>query len=383
MLSGFAEKDTFLIVGLMSGTSHDGVDAALVEIKGTNGSNIEVRVIRHIHVPYDKKLREAVRQAFTGDTELICRLNFTLGEVFSKAALRVIALTGVDPKDIDAVASHGQTICHVPPKGKTCGSTLQIGEPAMIAERTGIITVSGFRTKDMAAGGEGAPLVPLGDYLLFQKSGSVRAVLNVGGIANVTIIRERPEDSIAFDTGPGNALMDEAVRIFSHGKKTFDKNGSIAKRGELNKALLNELINHPYYKRRPPKSTGRELFGTRMAEDIISRSRSMSQEAILSTLAHLTARTIYNSIAPYKPDEVIAAGGGAKNLFLMGILRELLVSKGIALNNIGEYGIDAEAREAVCFAILGMRTLKGMPGNLPSATGAAREVILGNITLPR
>lgn len=382
MISGFAGKDVFLVVGLMSGTSHDGVDAALVEIKGTNGSRIEVRVVRHIHVPYDNKLRASIRQAFTGDTELICRLNFMLGEVFSKAALKVIALAGADAKDIDCIASHGQTICHVPPKGKTGGSTLQIGEPAVIAERTGIITVSGFRTKDMAAGGEGAPLVPLADYLLFKKSGSTRAVLNIGGMANVTIIREMPEGTVAFDTGPGNSLMDEAVRIFSNGEKTFDKNGSMAKRGRLNETLLSELLAHPYYKRRPPKSTGRELFGTRMAEDIISRSRSMPQEDILSTLAHLTATTIYKSVATYKPDEVIAAGGGTKNLFLMSLLRELLLTKGIALRNIGEYGIDAEAREAVCFAILGMRALKCLPGNLPSATGAVHEVILGTITMP-
>ncbi|MBF0567890.1 MAG: anhydro-N-acetylmuramic acid kinase [Nitrospirae bacterium] len=381
MLSGFSDKDAFLIVGLMSGTSHDGVDAALVEIKDTDSSHIKVRVIRHLHMPYDKKLRDAVRQAFTGDTQHICRLNFTLGEVFSKAALKVMALAGVDPKDIDCIASHGQTICHVPPNGKGGGSTLQIGESAVIAERTGIVTVSGFRTKDMAAGGEGAPLVPLADYLLFKKSGSTRAVLNIGGIANVTIIGERQQDTIAFDTGPGNALMDEAVRIFSNGKQTFDKNGSMAKKGRLNETLLTELLSHPYYKRRPPKSTGRELFGTRMAEDIVARWSSLPPEDILSTLAHLTARTIFKSITPYKPDELIAAGGGSKNLFLMGLLRELL--RGIELRNIGEYGIEAEAREAVCFAILGMRTLRCMPGNLPSATGAAREVVLGKITLPR
>ncbi|KWT88353.1 anhydro-N-acetylmuramic acid kinase [Candidatus Magnetominusculus xianensis] len=380
MLSEFAKKDCFQIVGLMSGTSHDGVDAAVVEIKA--GNPIELKVIKHIHIPYDRTLRDAIRHAFAGDTEHICRLNFTLGEVFSRAALKVIALAGVNTKDIDCIASHGQTICHVPPKSgrKHSGSTLQIGESAVIAQRTGIITVSGFRTKDMAAGGEGAPLVPLADYLLFKKSGATRAVLNIGGMANVTILRERPQDTIAFDTGPGNSLMDEVVRHFSHGKKTFDKNGSMAKKGRLNEDFLHELLAHPYYKRRPPKSTGRELFGTRMAEDIISRCRHLPHWDILSTLAHLTARSIAKSIAPYKPDELIAAGGGSKNPFLMDILRELL--QGVRLSNISEYGIDAEAKEAVCFAILGMRTLKRMPGNLPSATGAEREVILGEITLP-
>ncbi|MBF0320654.1 MAG: anhydro-N-acetylmuramic acid kinase, partial [Nitrospirae bacterium] len=215
MLSKFIEKDVFRIVGLMSGTSHDGVDAALAEITNIDGSHVKARVIKHIHIPYSRKLQEDIRRAFSGDTRHICGLNFALGEVFAKAAIKV--LSGANPVDIDAIASHGQTIWHIPPRGKTPGSTLQIGESAVIAERTGILTISDFRTRDMAAGGEGAPLVPLADYLLFRKSGSVRAVLNIGGIANVAILREHPEETVAFDTGPGNALMDEAIRIFTNG----------------------------------------------------------------------------------------------------------------------------------------------------------------------
>ncbi|MCG6553432.1 MAG: anhydro-N-acetylmuramic acid kinase [Candidatus Magnetominusculus sp. LBB02] len=383
MLSRFAHKDTFTIIGLISGTSHDGVNAALVEIKDISADSIKVNIIKHINVPYDKRLREMIRQSFTGDTELICRLNFTLGEAFAKAAMKVTALAGVDTKDIDAIASHGQTVCHVPPRAKRGGSTLQIGDPAVIAWRTGIVTVSGFRTKDMAAGGQGAPLVPLGDYLLFRKQGKTRVVLNIGGIANLTIVRQKANETAAFDTGPGNSLMDEAIRLFTNGKKTFDKDGHMAKRGRLNEAMLKELLSNPYYRKRPPKSTGRELFGAAMTQEIIARYGSLPPEDIMSTLAHLTVRTIVESSAPYKPDELIAAGGGAKSPYLMGLLRQKLNSRGIELMDIGEYGIDAEAREAVCFAVMGMRTLKGLPGNLPSATGAQHQVILGNITLPR
>ncbi|MBF0517742.1 MAG: anhydro-N-acetylmuramic acid kinase, partial [Nitrospirae bacterium] len=197
-----------------------------------------------------------------------------------------------------------------------------------------------------------------------------------------TILGDRLEVTRAVDSGPGKALINEAISPSSNRKKTYDKRGAAAKRGTLNKDLVRELLSHSYFRRRAPKSTGREHFGSRMAEDIIARCHDLPQEDILSTLTHLTATTIVKSIAAYKPVQLIAAGGGSKILFLMGILRELLLSKGVELRNVGEYGIDAEAREAVCFAILGMRTLKRMPGNLPSATGAARQVILGSISLP-
>src|SRR3990172_5389726 len=252
------------IIGLMSGTSHDGVDAALVEINGTldqvschpelgSGSQNQeilkqvqndiriVRLIHHLHIPYRKPLRDEIRQAFNGSTELICRLNFKLGEVFAGAVISLLKAAEVRPEDIDAIASHGQTLYHIPPvspppfsKGgrgglRTPGSTLQTGEAAVIAERTGILTISDFRTADMAAGGQGAPLLPLADYLLFKKPGQVRAILNIGGIANVTIVRERIEDTTAFDIGPGNSLIDEAMKLYSKGKRSYDRNGSFAR----------------------------------------------------------------------------------------------------------------------------------------------------------
>lgn len=393
------------IIGLMSGTSHDGVDVALVEIhlsaKGTDLKSVPLmfQLVKHLHIPYRKPLRDEIRRAFAGNTERICRLNFRLGGVFADAVSSLLRETGYRPRDIHAVASHGQTICHIPPSGKRSGSTLQIGEASVIADRTGILTLSDFRTADMAAGGQGAPLVPLADYLLFRKPGRVRAVVNIGGIANVTIIKETLEETVAFDTGPGNSLIDETMRFCSGGKKSFDRNGDSARSGKPVENLLKELLSHPYFKKRPPKSTGRETFGAGMIQDIFSKSSALKKGTdlflsnknksvpflvrdILATLTHLTAVTLYNAIIKFKPDEVILTGGGVKNRFLVDLIRQKFEKKGIAVNDISDYGIPPQAKEAVSFAILGYQTLNERPGNLPSATGARHSVILGKISLP-
>lgn len=374
----------------MSGTSHDGVDAALVEIRPENENpppikgegRGRVNLIKHLHLSYRKSLKDEIRHAFHGNTELICRLNFRLGEVFADAISSLLKETGYRPQDIHAVASHGQTICHIPPSGKRSGSTLQIGEASVIADRTGILTLSDFRTADMAAGGQGAPLVPLADYLLFRKPGQVRAVLNIGGIANVTIIKETLEKTIAFDTGPGNSLIDEAMRFCSAGKKSFDRNGDFARSGKPVEKLLKELLSHPYFKKGPPKSTGRETFGAEMIQDIFFKSSPFVARDIVATLTHLTAVTIYNAIIKFEPDEVILTGGGVKNRFLVDLIRQKFEKKGIAVNDISAYGIPSQAKEAISFAILGYQTLNGRPGNLPSATGARHSVVLGKINLP-
>src|SRR3989304_2117504 len=353
------------IIGLMSGTSHDGVDAALVEIRpsairidkpltdhqlaGENkASGIPaVKFIKHIHVHYPESLREEIRIAFTGTTEHICRLNFKLGEVFARTVLLLLKSTGLKPEDITAIASHGQTIYHIPPSGKKGGSTLQISEASVIAERTGIITISDFRTADMAAGGQGAPLVPLADYIIFKKSGRVRSILNIGGIANVTIIKKKMDDTIAFDTGPGNSLIDEVMRILFKGEKLYDKDGSFARSGRPVKGLLDELLTHPYFRKRPPK------------------------------LTELTSITVYNAIIKFRPDEVILTGGGSKNKFLAGLITDKFKKNKVAVNNISIYGIPPQAKEAVSFAILGYQTLNRRPGNITSATGARHKAILG------
>ncbi|MDD5435114.1 MAG: anhydro-N-acetylmuramic acid kinase [Nitrospira sp.] len=400
------KKKVMRIIGLMSGTSHDGVDAALVEIthasnppvspfskggrrpleyppfdKGEAGG-LSVSLIHHLHIKYPDFLRADIRNAFNGNTELICRLNFRLGEIFAKAVSALLKKTGFNSGDIDAVASHGQTIFHIPPTGRRMGSTIQIGEASVIAERTGILTISDFRTADMAAGGHGAPLVPMADYLLFTKKGAVRAVLNIGGMANVTIVREKIDDTVAFDTGPGNALIDEAIRIWSKGRLTFDKGGHFARSGKPVRRLLSELLSHNYFKKKPPKSTGRETFGTMMAEDIFKRYRRCEPQDIISTLTHLTAITMYDAVIKFHPDEVILTGGGVKNGFLMDILSEKFRGNGISMNEISVYGIPPQAKEALSFAILGCRTLNRLHGNLPSATGARNKVILGKITMP-
>lgn len=377
------------IVGLMSGTSHDGVDSALVEIDSPSEEpdNIHVRLINHVHISYPASLRNEIRQAFSGDTGLLCRLNFRLGEVFAHTVLALLERSGLRPCDIDAVASHGQTVYHIPPvrksrKGRITGSTFQIGEGAVIAELTGILTITDFRTADMAAGGNGAPLVPLTDYLLFRKPGEVIAILNIGGIANVTIVKERKEDTVAYDIGPGNALIDEAILYVSRGKKSFDKNGDLARSGKVADILLHELKKHPYLRKRPPKSTGRESFGAEMVRDIFRRYRNLPHQDIVATLTYFTATVIHKEIVKYKPYELIISGGGVFNRYLVETIEKMLGPEGIKVSSIEAYGFHPQAKEAVSFAILGYRTLNHLPGNIPAVTGASREVILGKISRP-
>jgi len=367
----------------MSGTSHDGADAALVEVYPETGSDphdLRIRVVSHTHLPYRKDLRMEIAQAFDGNTERICRLNYVLGEVFARAALTLLKQAGLPSSEIDAIASHGQTIYHIPPAPRRGGSTLQIGEAAVIAERTGILTISDFRARDIAAGGQGAPLVPLADYLLFRREGRKRAVLNIGGMANVTIVSEGRDETVAFDTGPGNALIDETVRLFGLGTYPYDRNGSFARSGTLSKKLLATLLSHPFFRKAPPKSTGRETFGTEYVRDLVKKNGTVESKDILCTLTHLTAVSIFRAIRPFTPDEIIVTGGGVKNRFLMMLLEELF--RGVSVRSVADYGIPIEAKEAVSFAILGYETLKRRPGNIPRATGAAHNVILGKITLP-
>ncbi|MBI4686631.1 MAG: anhydro-N-acetylmuramic acid kinase [Nitrospirae bacterium] len=380
------QKRSRLILGLMSGTSHDGVDAVVAQIS-IKGRGSEVRGLYHYHLPFSGALREKISNAFLGNTENICRLNFELGEVFAEASLRCLEKAGLKPARIDAIASHGQTIYHIPPKNKVGGSTLQIGEASVIAERTGILVVSDFRTRDMAAAGHGAPLVPLADYILFNEKGKTKSVQNIGGIANLTVVPERIEDIMAFDTGPGMSLIDEAIRLFTNGRLRFDLNGRMAERGAPVKALLDELMRHPFLRNRPPKSTGRETFGRQMAGDIIkrySKRKNIMPEDIVSTLTMFTALSIKSAyeefvLPRFKVSEIILSGGGCKNAFLVRLLKEHLSP--IKFTYIDDYGIPYQAKEALSFAILANETLSGRAGNLPHATGARHPVILGKITL--
>ncbi len=362
----------------MSGTSHDGIDSATARIAGA-GPSAKVKLLHWAHYPYPKGVRERIASAFDGRTEDICRLNFELAGAFAGAALSSIRQSGIRP---DAIASHGQTIYHIPPAGKKQGSTLQIGAPSVIAQKTGVPVVADFRPADMAAGGQGAPLVPYADYILFRGR-QVKAVQNIGGIANVTVVTPKIDDVIAFDTGPGNALMDEAMKLLL--KRPFDRGGRAAMKGSPDEKLLTELMSHPYLKLKPPKSTGRELFGKPSAEAVIRRHRQKNPFDIIATLTRFTALSIrgaYERFVLPRHDlkEIILCGGGTKNGYLVGLLREMFA--GVKVSLIEEYGIPSEAKEALSFAVLANETLSGRPSNVPGATGAKRRVVLGGIFLP-
>lgn len=378
-----------IVIGLMSGTSADGIDAAVVQLEGTPPS-LTWEVLGHSHRLFTLELRTEIFACFQPDSssvDRLCRLNFSLGRAFGAAALDATTDAGLTIGKIDLIGSHGQTLWHEPPKNGI-GSTLQLGEPAVIAEMTGIPVVSNFRTRDMAAGGQGAPLVPLADWLLLSHPTKIRAAQNIGGIANVTFLPpsgnpDVQEDLIAFDTGPGNALIDEAARLATHGEWDYDHNGELAGQGHTDDSLLMEWLTEPYYQQRPPRTTGRELFGTQRAAEYWNQAthRGLAPNDIVATLTALTVHSIehaYRTFLPASPDEVIVSGGGARNRTLMAMLIERL--KPARVTTSEEYGLGIEAKEAVAFAVLAYETWHKRPGNLPAATGAARAAVLGSIT---
>ena len=368
-----------LILGLMSGTSHDGTDAVIAGFGADGGAP---RLFHHSHIPHPAALRRTISEAFDGRTRQICELNFALGEAFAAAALRCASEAKVPMRDIAAIASHGQTICHVPHARGKAGSTLQIGEPAVIARRTSRPVVSNFRSADIAAGGQGAPLVPFADWVIFGGTQRAVAVHNIGGISNLTLVTPRLEDVIAFDTGAGNCLMDEAALAYL--KKPCDRNGAAARRGKPDEALLRQLMAMPYLKAKPPKSTGRETFNLRAVSEMLG-SRTLKPEDLLCTLAHFTAASIAEAYERFvfpvtRPSEVVFAGGGTENAFLMGLIQDAMGA--VEIGTTERYGIPSAAREALCFAVLANETLSGRPSNVPSATGARERVVLGSITMP-
>lgn len=348
------------VAGVMSGTSLDGIDVAIVEISGRR-----VATIGFQSTPYSEEVRRAILAVSntTTTTGEISRLNFALGELYARAVLRACRRYG----PVELIGCHGQTIYH-----EGGASTLQIGEAAVIAERTGVPVVSDFRTRDIAAGGEGAPLVPFVDGLLFGKSRRTRIALNIGGIANITVLPA----GIAFDTGPGNMVIDGLAREYTGGRQNFDRGGRIAARGTLNRALLELLLADPYYRMKPPKSAGREQYG---AEFVLRlKQTGLPLADLIATATVLTAASIAMAAAPFAPEEMIVSGGGAHNPQIMAHLAGFL--PGVAMAKSGDYGIDGDAKEAIAFAILAYQTWHRKPGNLPSATGARRPVILGKLT---
>lgn len=365
------------VAGIMSGTSLDGIDVAVVEITG-RGWNKRVRTIATSTTPYP----EAVRQALLGvsncqtHTAQITLLNFLLPELYANAVQKLNA------GKLDLVGCHGQTIMHIgrPQKflGHRIAATLQIGDGSVLAERLGVPVVSDFRPRDMAAGGQGAPLVPYVDYLLFRHKSRGRVALNIGGIANITAIppSAKPEQVVAFDTGPGNMVMDQLVE--RHTGKRFDRNGGLARSGRIQEPLLKELLRDGFYKQRPPKSAGREDYGAEFIARLIATG--LPVEDLIATATALTARTIAVGVRQtgIEAAELIAAGGGAHNGYLMDLLRAELPATRVTTTE--EFGIDVDAKEAVAFAILAHEAWRNEANNLPSATGARRPVVMGKIS---
>ncbi len=348
------------VAGLISGTSVDGIDVAVVDI----GERIEV--VATITVPYPPEVREAILSVSNSmaHTATIARLNFLLGELFAEA----LGSTGVPLDTIELVGSHGQTIFHdgdpVEFLGRKIASTMQIGEAAVIAERTGIETIADFRPSDIAAGGKGAPLAPMLDYKLFRHPELSRIALNIGGIANITVIpaNAKPDAVVAFDTGPGNMLMDAVA-------PPFDRDGERARGLRVNAALLERLLADPYYQRAPPKTSGREQYG----DEFVRRTN-----IDIATATELTARTIALAIGRYpETREVIVSGGGAHNGYLMQRIRALVNAR---VTTSAEFGVGVDTKEAILFAVLAYETFHRRAGNLPSATGARKPMILGKVS---
>lgn len=376
------------IIGLMSGTSADGVDAALVDIGGT-GHKLKVKLLAFRTFPYPSPFRARLLEAMArGTVADVCHLNAVLGEWFARAALRALKAAKVPPHRVALIGSHGQTLHHLPrprrePGLGTVRSTLQLGAPAIIAERTGITTVADFRSRDMAAGGEGAPLAPYLHALLFRHLSLSRAVVNIGGISNLTYLPAHGGlgEVRAFDTGPGNMVIDGIVRYITAGRQTFDLGGRLARGGTPHEELLQTLLEYPFLRRRPPKSTGREEFGERFLDFFLRQGKllGLSDADLVATATAYTARTIADALKflPRRVEEVFISGGGAKNPTLMRMLQDTI---GVPVRPIEVLGWDGRALEAVAFAVFAYQHVKGVPCNLPNVTGAKRAVVLGTFT---
>ena len=386
------------IIGMMSGTSVDSIDAALCELAVDPAGRISASLTEFYEHPISEELRERIFRLFSdpaGALALACSLNFEIGAAFADAARELLARTGRSSDDIDAVASHGQTVCHIPPHaaraGEAVASTLQIGEASVIAEALRIPVISDFRVADMAAGGNGAPLVPFADWHLFSRPDRTVVLQNIGGIANCTVLPAGGglADVVAFDTGPGNMIIDALTKRLVG--EAFDRDGAHAARGTVFEPLLAEWMAHPYIVMVPPKTTGRELFGEQFARQVADSRKDAAPDDLIATATAFTARSIAQAIAHHaapggRVDDLYLAGGGALNPTLTAMLKAELERAmpqscpHVAL--LDETGHGAKARECTAFALLGFARLLGMPANVPSATGARHPALLGKFTTP-
>lgn len=391
MFAALLEKPSHLAVGLMSGTSADGIDTVLVRLS-EEAFDTQVEMVAFDVLAFSAPVRERILKAMgpggLGNREMAL-LSTYLGELFAHAVLHICKKAGVEPAEVDFVGLHGQTLYHHPHPvqypGFAVTSTLQIGAAAVVAERTGLPVVSDFRTRDMAAGGQGAPLAPYLDYVLYRHRSRGRIALNLGGIANLTCIPadSGPEALVAFDSGPGNCLLDLAAARFSGGTLTRDDGGRMALAGHADEALLERLLEHPFFKLAPPKSADKSEFGADYLRHVVELAPGLSPQDTMATLAQLTVRTVVSAVLEHALqkshyEEVILSGGGAFNPALSDGIRRGLSKLFVA--DADEYTVPGKAKEAVLMAVLARETLSGRPGNLPTATGARRPVILGSIT---
>lgn len=384
-----------LVVGVMSGTSADGVDVALAHVSGGGSSQLRGSLLAHATLPFEPSVRkEVLRVAGNGAITAgeLSQLNFRLGQIFGEAVVAACKKFGVPLDSVDLIGSHGQTIFHqgspLPYLGsKKTASTLQIGEGAVIAAKTGVNTISDFRTADLAVGGQGAPLVPYVDYLLYADKKQGRVSLNLGGIGNITVLPAAGKASAvyAFDTGPGNMMIDALVSHFTRGRKRFDEDGRIARQGRSSEKLLTEMMKDPYLRVKPPKSTGREHYGQQYVEKLMKLGRwvGASPDDLIRTATIFTALSVVDAIRRFvvrrtKIDQVIVSGGGAHNPVIMVQLAAALAP--IKVMDSSELGVDPDAKEAFAFGLLAYETWHRRNGNLPSATGARRGAILGKIS---
>jgi anhydro-N-acetylmuramic acid kinase len=381
-LRALRNKPSRYVIGLMSGTSCDGVTAALVRIKGT-GPAIAIKLVSCESFDYDAEFRTRLL-APRMDARDVCALNFELGRRFADAAAAMQAKASLEPAEVDFIACSGHTLAHLPPRRSDQIGTLQVGEAAVIVETCRVPVVSDFRTRDMAAGGQGAPLVPYADWVLFRRPERTSLLLNIGGIANLTVVPPEMNDIIAFDTGPGNMAIDGAMRLLTSGKEHMDKDGAMAAQGVVIDEFLDYLLGHPYFNEPPPKSTGREDFGPEVyLRDALASRRDRKAEDIMATVTTAVAYSIVRAYNRYvKPNyevtRFIIGGGGAHNTTLLKRIKAGL--PGLTVRLTDSYGIPADAREAIAFAILGNETICGTPSNVPQATGASHACILGKIT---
>ncbi len=375
-----------LVIGLMSGTSLDGITAALVRFEEEN-EKLNVNVLEYLTIPFDKELKARLNKLMPsgeGSIDELAYCHFYLGKLFAEAAKRVAQKANVELSSIDVIGGSGLTVRNLPKlDGAHPHSRLQIGSIDFISKTTGVTTVGDFRPAEVAVGGEGAPLISFPDYKIFRHPQKDRVLLNIGGIANVTYLPAGCgiDDVLAFDTGPGNMLIDKVVSEVTKGEMEYDKDGKIAAAGKINQQLLNWLMEYPFINKKPPKSAGREEFGEKFKREIlkIAMDRGINNNDLIATLTAFTAFSIARNCQKFlgNINELIVAGGGARNKTLMELLKKEM---GCEINTTEACGIPIEAREAVGFALLACYTLQKKPNNVPSATGAIRPTILGHIS---